>query len=530
MNSAFLYNLIVLSNSALFDEEYTVGQAGLITWLRDNAGVVICYVISAVGFMIVAAAIIKNALAGLYLAFPRMWDKVSDVRKNVESGFQNMAGGEKGKKAVGTFAVLLLSMLPDVKAATEFGEGGDSEMSSGEGKKFMKKMWLSKAIPEFIALCMIGMLIFYGYPTKLANWIGNTGRFALDAFFDNVDPVQLTKNVFTGLSTYELATDSATSSLEKNVNALTRSAVKQVYTKYSDMQSQPLQETALSIENAILNVANECPGLNAVLQEQDGLTVSFMAQLTATKPVIGDAFKEGTTKEGAPIEGLYFAESTSGVRQYKFRLATANLPTGSTKVGANDYILVTVNATPRSQSIVNSAVVTFVENIKTDPTTKSEGTSYPFITLNRFINNSTANTGVYTTLGASVKITVFNEGGTVIGTYTGTVEQAGTSALIVQMSNTQSGEYNGKVSGNDAKYVEVSMPDGTYTTYTSIVNDVEVLTKVNVNAYRFVLGASNEVDTDDGWINRNWNDYAKPDAKPQAELDAAFFNKESSAK
>ena len=287
MNSAFLYNLfVVLSNTALFYEEYTVGQAGLITWLRDNAGVIICYVISAVGFLIVAAAIIKNALAGLYLAFPRMWDKVSEVRKNVESGFENMAGGEKGKKAVGTFAILLLSMLPDVKSATEFGEGGDSEMSSGEGKKFMKKQWISKAIPEFIALCMIGMLIFYGYPTKLANWIGNTGRFALDAFFDNVDPVQLTKKVFTGISTYELATDSATNSLEKNVNALTRSAVKQMYTKYSDMQSQPLQETALSVETLILNVANDCTGLNAILSEQDGLTVSFMSQLTATKPVM----------------------------------------------------------------------------------------------------------------------------------------------------------------------------------------------------------------------------------------------------
>ena len=523
MNSAFLYNLVVLSNSALFDEEYTVGQAGLITWLRDNAGVVICYVISAVGFMIVAAAIIKNALAGLYLAFPRMWDKVSEVRKNVESGFQNMAGGEKGKKAVGTFAVLLLSMLPDVKAATEFGEGGDSEMSSGEGKKFMKKMWLSKAIPEFIALCMIGMLIFYGYPTKLANWIGNTGRFALDAFFDNVDPVQLTKNVFTGLSTYELATDSATSSLEKNVNALTRSAVKQVYTKYSDMQSQPLQETALSIETAILNVANDCPGLNAVLQEQDGLTVSFMAQLTATKPVIGDAFKPGTTKDGASIEGLYFAESTSGVRQYKFRLSTANLPTGSTKVGANDYILVTVNATPRSQSIVNSAVITYVESVGSNLPRTATGSTNPYITLNQFINNSTASTGVYTTIGASIKVSVMKADGSVLKTYNGVVAEAGSTNLIIQMTNSAGTDYDSVVANAEAAYVEVSMPSGTYTTYTSIVNDVEVLTKVSVDTYRFTKGG-----VGNGWISRNWNDYKEVNVQPQAELDNAFFNKEYS--
>ena len=535
MNSAFLYNLfVVLSNTALFDEEYTVGQAGLITWLRDNAGVIICYVISAVGFLIVAAAIIKNALAGLYLAFPRMWDKVSEVRKNVESGFENMAGGEKGKKAVGTFAVLLLSMLPDVKSATEFGEGGDSEMSSGEGKKFMKKQWISKAIPEFIALCMIGMLIFYGYPTKLANWIGNTGRFALDAFFDNVDPVQLTKKVFTGISTYELATDSATNSLEKNVNALTRSAVKQMYTKYSDMQSQPLQETALSVETLILNVANDCTGLNAILSEQDGLTVSFMSQLTATKPVMGQAFKEATDADGRTIDGLYFAESTSGVKQYKFRYSTANLPTGSTKVGENDWILVTVNATPKSQSVVNSAVIAFVQGCKEtaglDKPNVNMSATPAYLTLPGLVPNSTSDFGIYATEGASIKVNVLNADGAVIFTTNGAITNMG-SNLAVTFTSTAATKLNSAINsgvdGSAASYVEVMLPDGTYTTYTNTTNGVEILTKVSVNIYKFSFEHNKDAS---GWINRNWNDYKDKNVVPQKELDANFFEMESSQK
>ena len=185
----------------IFDEQYSVGQMGLIEWLRQNVGMVVCWLISAVGFLIVSAAIIKNALAGLYLAFPKLWNKVYEVRQRAEQSATSMAGGEKGKKLVGGFLVLLLSILPDVKSATEFGEDAEGGQS-GAVDSFTKKKWLTKAIPEFVALTMIGMLIWFGYPTKLTNWIGETGRFALDAFFDNVDPVQLTKKVFDGIATY----------------------------------------------------------------------------------------------------------------------------------------------------------------------------------------------------------------------------------------------------------------------------------------------------------------------------------------
>lgn len=504
-------------NNALFDEEYTVGQAGAISWLRENVGLVVCWVISAVGFLIVAAAILRNALAGLYLAFPNMWDKVHNVRKAVESGLDSgVQGGEKMKKVAASFGSILLSMLPDVKESTDFGEDGElSGGGDGNGQSIalMRKKWLTKSIPSFIMLCMVGMLIYYGYPTKLANFIGEAGRFGLDAIFNNVDPVQLANKVFDGINTYELATDSATSSLEKNINALTRSAVKQVYTKYSDMQAQPLQETALSIESSFLNMANNCSDLHNILEEQDGYTVSFMAQLTSTRPVLSDAFKIVRTdgEEGSEVPGLYMAKSSAGVKQFKYELKASTLPHGnSQKVGDNDWIVVTVNATPQSVSTVQKASLTYAEHVDSI-SMNSGGSEVQYLTLD-LVPNSMADNGIYTTDGARVDITIYKDGSE--NTYKGTIVIK-SGSLSVEVNNTVSS----KLSDTSIQFVDIDMPAQSFTTYKHETNGTEITTKVSVQSYRFIVGETGE----NGWINRNWNDYTNSDVKPVKTLNAGFF-------
>lgn len=502
-----LNKLILLTNNALFDEDFTVGQEGLIAGFKDNVGVIVCYIISAIGFIIVAAAIIKNALAGLYLAYPKLWDKVHTVRQQMEDGLKNQAtGGEKWKKVTGSVMMILISALPDVKDATEFGEDENGQNSKATSS-FEKKQWLLKAIPEFLALVMIGMLIFYGYPTKLANWVGETGRFALDAFFDNVDPVQLTKNVFDGLATYELATDSATSSSERNINGIVRSAVKQMYTRYSDMHQQPLQQTATLLEQDILADFGNVTDLATVLEEPDGMTVSYAVQLTATAPNINKAFQ--AVQSNAPLNGSMFtATSTSGVKQYKYYIKTSEYPTGSTKVGPTDYLLVTVNATPKSQTVVNAAQVT----AHTSAFNVNYGSFNGSVSIPGDVKFNVTG-GIYVVNGAPVTINV-NKDGSIIHQATGTIQVTGTQAVIV-MSQTTAQKLNDKISSDT--FVDILLPSKSYVLYTtSGANGAEITSKVSVMAIR--CQGSNS-----GWLNTSWDGYNTGTAEGVAELDENFF-------
>ena len=514
-----LFNIVLMS-SQLFDEDYSVGQMGLIEGLKNNAGVIVCWVISAVGFLIVAAAIIKNALAGLYLAFPKLWDKVYAVKQRAEQSAQNMAGGEKGKKFVGSFLMIFLSILPDVKSATEFGEDEEGGQS-GSVDTFKKKEWLTKAIPEFIGLVMIGMLIFYGYPTKLANWVGETGRFALDAFFDNVDPVQLTKKVFDGISTYELSTDNASSSFEQNVNAMTRSAMKQMYTKYSDMHQQPLQQTATALEADLLHKFSEETTLQSLLSSQDGMTISFAVQLTATRPVINTTTFDKAEADGETIDNMWVASSTSGVKQYKYFIKTSEFPTGSTKVGDADYILITVNATPKSQTVVSSSKATFVVNSETAKVDTNKCVLYiPSVVA----MNTTSDTGLYTTNGASVTIYLYASNGKVLETYNGSLVVDGRNGAV-SLTNSKASDLSRKIA--NASYMEILLPTTSYTLYESITNNTAITTKVTVYAIR--IKCSNGAGGSDGWINTTWSDYTETSVTTSDKLTPDFFNSKKSS-
>lgn len=498
-----LNRFILLANSALFDEDYTVGQEGLIAGLKDNMGVIVCYIISAIGFIIVAAAIIKNALAGLYLAYPKLWDKVHMVRQQMEQGLQTASqGGEKWKKVGGSIMMILISVLPDVKDATEFGQDENGQNSATSS--FEKKQWLLKAIPEFLALVMIGMLIFYGYPTKLANWVGETGRFALDAFFDNVDPVQLTKNVFDGISTYELATDSATSNSERNINGITRSALKQMYTRYSDMHQQPLQQCATLLEQDILKDFQTVTELATLLEEPDGMTVSYAVQLTATTPVINEAFKP--VSEVGLAGNMVSATSNSGVKQYKYWIKASTYPTGSTKVGDLDYILITINATPKSQTVVNAAKVSYL----TDALTPDIKMTIPGVSFN--ITN-----GIYVTNGAPVLINVFKGGKAT--QFSGTLVVEGTDGYVT-MTSTSAANLTTAAVGYD--YIEILMPDKSYAMYQTVNNGAEITSKVNVLAIRCKSGATK------GWLNAAWQDYKTVGVNAAPNLTPDFFQSKSS--
>lgn len=498
------YNSVVFLTNELFDEDYTVGQMGLIQWLRDNVGTIVCWVISAVGFMIVAAAIIRNTLAGLYLAYPRLWDRVSKVKSDMENNLASAGGGgggggEKLKQKASSLLLLLCTILPDVKSATDFAQKEDGSTDASADSSFSKKKWLTTAIPQFLGLVLIGMLIFYGYPSKLANFVGNIATWGADAVFDNVDPVQLVKKVANGIAVVDLGTDNATSPYEANVNAMVKSAVKQVYTKYSDMQSQPLQSTATEIENNVLSTFNGSDELVTLLNDVDGFEVTSAVQLTSTTPNVNSSFKQ--VKDGV---ALYRATSTNGITMYKYYFDTASLPTGSTKVGANDYLVFTISATPKSLAATSAAKLYVLVPGNTVPsgTLDTDSTGKVKYTFTSNIVFNTAG-GVFIRSGAKVTIQMLDDSGNIKESVDGTFMSDKGSAKIVMSQNSWTSALN---RAGTYKTVRILLPSGSYVSHARTdSNGVTINTSITCAA--LVLSTQNVESSDTYFaLEYKWNE------------------------
>ena len=154
-----LDNLVVagmMLTGDLFAEDWTQGNLNSIPWLTNNLGKLACIVISAVGFGIVIFSILKNALSGLYVVNPKLFDKVDDVQKAIGLGdyaAEGALGGLTQKvPKIGSILQSLLALIPNVKALTDF-DGVDSSVID-------KKQYFMKAIPWLVAQIFIGMIIF----------------------------------------------------------------------------------------------------------------------------------------------------------------------------------------------------------------------------------------------------------------------------------------------------------------------------------------------------------------------------------
>lgn len=65
----------------LFNSDYTQGNLAEIEPAHQAIGKLAVIVISFIGFAIVIATIVKNALMGLYAVSPKIWDRVDEAKE-----------------------------------------------------------------------------------------------------------------------------------------------------------------------------------------------------------------------------------------------------------------------------------------------------------------------------------------------------------------------------------------------------------------------------------------------------------------
>lgn len=362
-----MWNFILLAayapNQDLF--QYSTGDLYSIQPLVNVLGDVAVKVISIVGFGIVIFSILKNALSGLYVINPPFWDKVDDIKNQAIGGMTNtvneMVGRTNGNYAaqkVGGILTFFLSLIPNVKALTDFDDGVPVE----------KKQYFTKSLLLLIVQIFIGMMIFFGYPAKIANWIGNGGTYFIDAIIRNYDPVQVIQGVSDSFTIYNLATDGSPDPFDKTINKGSSEMIRVVQTKYSDMKKEPTQETAYVLENHLMTALNSETVRN-VLGATEGYDVAVAVSAINSVPTYSGAFS--TISDNGGRTDTVIAQSTSGIIQIKTWIAGSSLPTGSTKVGANDYFVWTFTATPVAISKTSSSNLIVFGGFKSGSATAS---------------------------------------------------------------------------------------------------------------------------------------------------------------
>lgn len=349
----------ILASQDLFNASWTEGNLYKIQGVTDALGTFACWIISVVGFGMVIFAIAKNALSGLYVVNPKLWDKVDDLKKASISGVESLKnvniGGQKGNAAfqkIGGALAFFINLLPNVKELTDFEDGDEID----------KKQYFMKSLPMCIIYIFIGMFIFFGYPSKVANWVGTAGTACVDMVLNNVDPEATIASVSGKFINVKFSTDGAKDAYSKNINESAKAAYTALTGTLTDMTKDSRQESAYNIETYILNATT---GLGDTIGAEEGFDFGVTASYYTTMPTFVNE-NSGWTNIG---NGVYMSANSSGDISYKIAIPISGIPHGSTMSTGSDYIEVTMSVTAVATSGTNLSGVniyaSFKENIPT---------------------------------------------------------------------------------------------------------------------------------------------------------------------
>jgi len=428
-----LDNLVVagmMLTGDLFAEDWTQGNLNSIPWLTNNLGKLACIVISAVGFGIVIFSILKNALSGLYVVNPKLFDKVDDVQKAIGLGdyaAEGALGGLTQKvPKIGSILQSLLALIPNVKALTDF-DGVDSSVID-------KKQYFMKAIPWLVAQIFIGMIIFYGYPAKIAQWCGNAGTTVIDLCLNNVDPVETVAGLADKMVIADFATDGSSDPYDQFVNQASKSAWRDIVGHLTDMNKQYRASSAYEVEGVIqtafVNVSQ--------LQQTEGWDVKIVTSYTTQEPSVATGYaQEGDLWTNAATLG----QGSTITYKYWFTI-TGNVTTGSTMVdvdGHTDYEVITVTLTPSALKTSTKATGQYIAGFSSAGMYESKD-GLLIIMSGAQYNSSKTTQSIYG-FANSVTVTVYTgtwgEGteGEVKGSFSASVVTSGSSLALQYKGN-----------------------------------------------------------------------------------------------
>lgn len=337
-------NIVEGGGQDLFNEAWTMGDLNSISDIVGILGNAAMTIISFVGFAIVVFSILKNAMSGLYVVNPEFWDKVDQLKQDAKNGIQGAtSGGNAAAQKLGGLFTYLLGLMPNIRALTDFEDGADID----------KKQYFLKSIPLLVAQIFIGMLIFFGYPSKIANWIGTGATYAIDVVMKNADPVTIISGVSDMFIDIKLATDGSNDPTEQLVNNASREAISTVNSKYSDMEKESLQTVAYEIEAHLMDILSGTPVVKETITGT-GYTVSITSSYSNTQPKYSDGYKD-VTGDGADY--IKMSTASNGEVTFFAWMPVASMSTGSLMTQPNDHVIWRIRCTPQAVTMSSVAKI-----------------------------------------------------------------------------------------------------------------------------------------------------------------------------
>lgn len=236
----------------LFNPAWTTGSLSAVAPIVHVIGIFAMWVISIGGFFMVILPIIRNVINGIYVVAAPLCDKIDEAHKTKfvtkEYWKGQVGGGNELAATVGGITTVLLGLVPNFKALSDF-ESGIID----------PKTWFIKAIPKMCIYVCIGVLIFYGYPSRIADKYSTAVTATIDVALNNIDPKAIIDRAeelktFTG---GDFASAEATDTLGKNTYALSKGIYGTMKSTYSDMSKDNLVSSSRKIEQWAESRLNE---------------------------------------------------------------------------------------------------------------------------------------------------------------------------------------------------------------------------------------------------------------------------------
>ena len=317
----------------LFLPEYTTGTISSISFFANIIGGAAVFVLSLTGFGIVYSAIIKNALSGLYWTNPRLWDKVDQVKRanlnfiksrdGVSAANGSVGSNNQVMLLLGSLSSLVLSMLLNVKELSEFGID-----ENGNEVKTDPKHYFMKALPMCVVCIFVGVFIWKGYPSQVANKFAETGTGIFDLVLTNTDPIAFVEKLPTKFAMYKLSTDTAKDDVSEVVNSAAKKAIQAYLGTFTDVEKAKRNAVALEIESWLIPAIEA----NAQYCDSDKYSVSLTAQI--------DNLEVDMSR--------YNGVENDGVWQFAYRTPVDTFNSGTVIDTTNKYLRVNMVCTPKA--------------------------------------------------------------------------------------------------------------------------------------------------------------------------------------
>lgn len=223
------------------------GAVEQIQWLTKWFDQFSVQVISVCAFLIIAAAFLKNAMAGAYCANSKFWDKVADAHAKKDALNLSMikgyfSGGQYQNTTVAGFKDGILALIPNVKAFTDFDDAD-----------IQPKQYFMKSIPQMCMCVIIGVFIYNGYYRDTAAVVGEFGSEAFTRIMTAASPSEFLDKISqtTGMPT--LLTDGLTDPQGKILNKIADAGRKACITEFSLNSNAQKIRVSAAVENWVLH-------------------------------------------------------------------------------------------------------------------------------------------------------------------------------------------------------------------------------------------------------------------------------------